>query len=99
MEAQRYSLRKNLNIYWTVFDDVTGQKAVLDGFVIDMVTAEEGDELVGMLNRKGSEDFFLPKTYLPALTGFAWPKRHRDLMEQTYVLSAPDVARSPATVN
>ena len=98
MEAQRYSLHKNLNIYWTVFDDVTGQKAVLDGFVMDMLTAEEGDELVGMLNRNESEDDFLPDTYLPALTGFAWPQYHRDL-ELRYMLSAPELVRSTVSIN
>jgi hypothetical protein len=97
MEAQRYSLHKNLNIYWTVFDDVTGQKAVLDGFVMDMVTAEEGGELVGMLNRKETEDQFLPDTYLPALTGLAWPASHRDPIEQHYMLSAPNSGR--VTIN
>ncbi|WP_244919732.1 hypothetical protein [Rhizobium grahamii] len=47
MEVPRYSLHKNLNIYWTVLDDMTGKKAVLDGFVMDMVTVDDGRELVG----------------------------------------------------
>ena len=59
MEAQRYSLHKNLNIYWTVFDEVTGQKAVVNGFVMDMLTAEEAEELAGMLNRQDDRDFLL----------------------------------------
>ncbi|KQV80067.1 hypothetical protein [Rhizobium sp. Root1220] len=58
MEAQRYSLRKNLNIYWTVFDAATGSDALIDGFVMDMLTAEEAEELVGNLNR-GDDDGFL----------------------------------------
>ncbi|EPF00203.1 hypothetical protein [Rhizobium grahamii] len=92
MEAPRYSLHKNLNIYWTVFDDMTGEKAVLDGFVMDMVTVDEGRELVGMMNRRGSEDDFLPDAYLPALTGLSWPTHHQDLMGQRYAVSTPDVA-------
>ncbi|MBB3139079.1 hypothetical protein FHS26_006860 [Rhizobium pisi] len=51
MAAQRYSRRKNLNIYWTVFDKVVGQPAVINGFVMDMLTAEEADSLVDLLNR------------------------------------------------
>ena len=59
MEAKRYSFHKNLNIYWTVFDEVTGQKAVVNGFVMDMLTAEEAEELVGALNRQDNHDFLL----------------------------------------
>lgn len=59
MEAQRYCLHKNLNIYWTVFDEETGKKAVIDGFVMDMLTAEEGEELVGTLNRDGERELLL----------------------------------------
>lgn len=59
MEAQRYSLHKNLNIYWTVFDEITGQEAVVNGFVMDMLTAEEAEELAGMLNRQDDQDFLL----------------------------------------
>ncbi|MBX4927420.1 hypothetical protein [Rhizobium binae] len=51
MTAQRYSLCKNLNIFWTVFDNVIGKPAVIDGFVMDMLTAEEADTLVNLLNR------------------------------------------------
>ena len=51
MAVQRYSRRKNLNIYWTVFDKVVGQPAVINGFVMDMLTAEEADSLVDLLNR------------------------------------------------
>ncbi|WP_458386941.1 hypothetical protein [Rhizobium pisi] len=51
MAAQRYSRCKNLNIYWTVFDKVIGQPVVIDGFVMDMLTAEEADNLVDLLNR------------------------------------------------
>ncbi|WP_027687391.1 hypothetical protein [Rhizobium leguminosarum] len=51
MAAQRYSRCKNLNIYWTVFDKVIGQPAIIDGFVMDMLTAEEADNLVDLLNR------------------------------------------------
>ena len=46
MEALRCSLHKNLNIYWTAFDELAGKKVVLDGFAMDMLAAEEGDELV-----------------------------------------------------
>jgi|UPI000567B033 hypothetical protein len=56
MESHRYNLHKNLNIYWTNFDGTTGQKAVVNGFVRDMLTADEGDELVGMLNRIDEEE-------------------------------------------
>lgn len=56
MESHRYNLHKNLNIYWTIFDGTTAQKAVVNGFVRDMLTAEEGDELVGMLNRIDEEE-------------------------------------------
>jgi hypothetical protein len=56
MESQRYDLHKNLNIYWTIFDGTTGHKAVVNGFVRDMLTAEEGDELVGKLNRIDEEE-------------------------------------------
>lgn len=59
MEANRYSLHKNLNIYWTVFDEVTGQKAVVNGFVMDMLTVDEAEELVGALNREDDHDFLL----------------------------------------
>ncbi|MEZ2126916.1 MULTISPECIES: hypothetical protein [unclassified Sinorhizobium] len=59
MEAKRYSLHKNLNIYWTVFDEVTGQKAVVNGFVMDMLTAEEAEELIGALNRQDDYDILL----------------------------------------
>lgn len=59
MEAQRYYLQKNLNIYWTVFDEETGRKAVIDGFVMDMLTAEEGEELVGTLNRDEKRELLL----------------------------------------
>ncbi len=51
MAAQRYSVHKNLNIYWTVFDGVIGQPAVVDGFVMDALTAEEAESLVDLLNR------------------------------------------------
>ncbi|MDP9812933.1 hypothetical protein J2W42_005804 [Rhizobium tibeticum] len=53
MESQRYDLHKNLNIYWTIFDGTTG---LVNGFVRDMLTAEEGDELVGKLNRIDEEE-------------------------------------------
>ncbi|WP_028748196.1 hypothetical protein [Rhizobium mesoamericanum] len=61
MAEQRYSRRKNLNIYWTVFDKVAGQPAFMDGFVMDMLTAEDVDNLVDLLNR-GNQ---------PSLSGFA----------------------------
>ena len=51
MASQRYSRCKNLNIYWTVFDKVSGQAAIIDGFVMDMLTAEEANKLVDLLNR------------------------------------------------
>ena len=51
MASQKYSRCKNLNIYWTVFDKVSGQAAIIDGFVMDMLTAEEADNLVDLLNR------------------------------------------------
>ena len=92
MEALKYSLHKNLTIYWTVFDDATGQKAVLDGFVMDMMTAEEGRELVGMLNRRESEDDFLPDVYLPAFTGLSWPAGCQDVIGQRCALSTPNLA-------
>ncbi|MBB3542346.1 MULTISPECIES: hypothetical protein [unclassified Rhizobium] len=92
MEAPRYSLHKNLNIYWTVFDDMTGKKAALDGFFMDMVSIDEGRELVGMLNRRGSEDDSPPDAYLAALTGLSWPTHHQDLIGQRYAVSTPDFA-------
>ena len=39
MASQRYSRCKNLNIYWTVFDKVSGQSAIIDVFVIYILTA------------------------------------------------------------
>jgi hypothetical protein len=59
MEAHRYNVHKNLNIYWSVFDEVTGQNAVINGFVMDMLTAEEAKELVGALNREVDQEFLL----------------------------------------
>jgi hydrogenase maturation factor len=55
METDRYGLRKNLNIYWTVTDAVTGQAVIIDGVVMDMLTEEEAEELVERLNRKEEE--------------------------------------------
>jgi hypothetical protein len=34
-----------------VFDKVIGEPAIIDGFVMDMLTAEEADNLVDILNR------------------------------------------------
>jgi hypothetical protein len=59
METHRYNVHKNLNIYWSVFDEVTGQKAVINGFVMDMLTAEEAEELIGALNREVDQEFLL----------------------------------------
>ncbi|MBY5345763.1 hypothetical protein [Rhizobium leguminosarum] len=58
MAAQRYSRCKNLNIYWTVFDKVIGHPAIIDGFVMDMLTAEEADHLVDLLNRGNQESLW-----------------------------------------
>ncbi|MBY5412653.1 hypothetical protein HFO98_30325 [Rhizobium leguminosarum] len=58
MAAQRYSRCKNLNIYWTVFDKVIGKPAIIDGFVMDMLTAEEADQLVDLLNRGNQESLW-----------------------------------------
>lgn len=55
MTTQRYHHRKNLNIYWTVFDVATGQAVVIDGVVMDMLSAEEAEDLVDRLNGKGDE--------------------------------------------
>ncbi|SCW37943.1 hypothetical protein SAMN02927900_01178 [Rhizobium mongolense subsp. loessense] len=55
MATARYSHRKNLNIYWTVVDAVTGQAVVIDGVVMDMLTEEDAEELVDRLNRKDEE--------------------------------------------
>jgi hypothetical protein len=51
MATKRYRLQKNLNIYWTVFDAAIGQPVVVDGFVMDMLTAEEAGTLIDLLNR------------------------------------------------
>ncbi|WP_438270181.1 hypothetical protein [Rhizobium mongolense] len=51
MATARYRHRKNLNIYWTVVDAVTGQAVVIDGVVMDMLTEEDAEELVERLNR------------------------------------------------
>ncbi|TCL69467.1 hypothetical protein [Rhizobium sp. BK251] len=59
MEMQRYSLHKNLNIYWTVFDEVTQEKAVIGGLVMDMLTAEEAEDLFGLLNRTDDQEMVL----------------------------------------
>ena len=59
MSNQKYIRHKNLNIYWTVFDTVTGQKALIGGFVMDMLTADEAEELVDMLNREDAKDMLL----------------------------------------
>ncbi|MGO7209506.1 hypothetical protein ACC817_20275 [Rhizobium ruizarguesonis] len=58
MAAQRYCRCKNLNIYWTVFDKVIGQPAIIDGFVMDMLTAEEAENLVDLLNRGNQESLW-----------------------------------------
>ncbi|MFL5010653.1 MULTISPECIES: hypothetical protein [Rhizobium] len=58
MPAQRYSRCKNLNIYWTVLDKVMGQAVTIDGFVMDMLTAEEADNLVDLLNRGNQESLW-----------------------------------------
>jgi hypothetical protein len=42
-----------------VFDEVTGQKAVINGFVMDMLTAEEAEELIGALNREVDQELLL----------------------------------------
>ena len=60
MQKQRYALRKNLNIYWTVIDTVSDRKALVHGFVMDMLTADEGEELVNMLNRAESHAILAP---------------------------------------
>ncbi|WP_261322694.1 hypothetical protein [Rhizobium leguminosarum] len=58
MPAQRYSRCKNLNIYWTVLDKVMGQAVTIDGFVMDMLTAKEADNLVDLLNRGNQESLW-----------------------------------------
>ncbi|SCB61719.1 hypothetical protein GA0061105_12241 [Rhizobium aethiopicum] len=60
MQNQRYALQKNLNIYWTVVDTVSDRKALVDGFVMDMLTADEAEELVNMLNRADSHAMLAP---------------------------------------
>ncbi|QPB18468.1 hypothetical protein ISN39_12345 [Rhizobium sp. 007] len=54
--AQRYSLHRNLNVYWTVFDVVTGQPVVIDGMIMDMLTDEEAYDLVNRLNRENGQE-------------------------------------------
>lgn len=71
MQNQRYALQKNLNIYWTVFDTVSDRKALVDGFVMDMLTADEAEELVNMLNRAESHAILAPAQ-----------REHRDLRRQ-----------------
>jgi len=66
MAAERYSRRKNLNIYWTVFDKVVGQPAVINGFVMDMLTAEEADSLVDLLNRGNQASLWCVSAIFPA---------------------------------
>ncbi|MGG7576727.1 hypothetical protein [Rhizobium sp. Nf11,1] len=60
MQNQRYALQKNLNIYWTIIDTVSDRKALVHGFVMDMLTADEGEELVNMLNRAESHAILAP---------------------------------------
>lgn len=55
MASERYSRRQNLNVYWTVVDEITGQPVVIDGVVMDMLSEEEADELVVRLNRNENE--------------------------------------------
>ncbi|SEI18675.1 hypothetical protein SAMN05216228_104145 [Rhizobium tibeticum] len=59
METQPYSVQKNLNIYWSVVEETTGREAVVNGFVMDMLTAEEAEELAGALNRDEEQAFLL----------------------------------------
>jgi len=59
METQTYSVQKNLNIYWSVVEEATGREAVVNGFVMDMLTAEEAEELAGALNRDEEQAFLL----------------------------------------
>ncbi|PKA40997.1 hypothetical protein CWR43_24515 [Rhizobium sullae] len=56
MATERYSRHKNLNVYWTVVDAITGQPVVIDGIVMDMLSEEEADELVERLNRDENEE-------------------------------------------
>lgn len=60
MQNQRYALQKNLNIYWTVIDTVSERKALVDGFVMDMLTVDEAEELVNTLNRAESHAILAP---------------------------------------
>ncbi|MBB4575666.1 hypothetical protein GGI59_004497 [Rhizobium lentis] len=60
MQKQRYALRKNLNIYWTVIDTVSDRKALVNGFVMDMLTADEAEELANTLNRAESHAILAP---------------------------------------
>ncbi|CAN7711955.1 hypothetical protein LJR258_005805 [Rhizobium sp. LjRoot258] len=55
MATERYSRRQNLNVHWTVVDEITGQPVVIDGVVMDMLSEEEADELVERLNRNENE--------------------------------------------
>nr|WP_072378693.1 hypothetical protein [Rhizobium tibeticum] len=56
MATERYSRRKNLNVYWTVVDATTGQPLVIDGIVMDMLSEEEAEELIERLNRNANEE-------------------------------------------
>ncbi|ABC93303.1 hypothetical protein RHE_PC00096 (plasmid) [Rhizobium etli CFN 42] len=71
MQNQRYALQKNLNIYWTVIDTVSDRKALVDGFVMDMLTADEAEEMVNMLNRAESHGILAPAQ-----------REHRDWRQQ-----------------
>ncbi|CDM62336.1 hypothetical protein LPU83_pLPU83d_0966 (plasmid) [Rhizobium favelukesii] len=53
METQTYSVHKNLK------EEATGREAVVNGFVLDMLTAEEAEELAGALNRDEEQAFLL----------------------------------------
>ncbi|APO74679.1 hypothetical protein AM571_CH01864 [Rhizobium etli 8C-3] len=59
MDTKTYSVHKNLNIYWSVVDEVTGREAVVNGFVMDMLTAEEAEQLAGALNRNEQQEVLL----------------------------------------
>lgn len=46
----RYSVRRNDNIYWTVFDIFTGQPAIVNDIEMSALEMEEADDLVDLLN-------------------------------------------------
>ncbi len=45
----RFDIRPDPN-GWTIYDRITGQPAVVDGFVPEGLTFEDADDLVDLLN-------------------------------------------------